>query len=67
VINAWAFLNYWGACAPAAPPKSTPMSIVTLQVHCYSETQHGYCVGVSRRSATGNSASEVLPQGPDMY
>jgi len=25
VINAWAFLNYWGARARAAPPKSTPM------------------------------------------
>src|SRR6218665_3781346 len=31
--------------------------IAPLQVHFYSEalpTQHGYCVGVSRRSATGN-------------
>src|SRR6218665_2442177 len=33
------------------------ISIAPLQVHYYSEalpTQHGYCVGVSRRSATGN-------------
>jgi len=33
------------------------ISIAPLQVHCYSEalpTQHGYCVGVSCRSATGN-------------
>ena len=33
------------------------ISIALLQVHYYSEalpTQHGYCVGVSRRSATGN-------------
>src|SRR6218665_3383397 len=33
------------------------ISIAPLQVHCYSEavpTQHGYCVGVSRRSAKGN-------------
>src|SRR6218665_619396 len=33
------------------------MSIAPLHVHYYSEalpTQHGYCVGVSRRSATGN-------------
>ena len=33
------------------------ISIVPPQVHYYSEaipTQHGYCVGVSRRSATGN-------------
>src|SRR6218665_748217 len=31
--------------------------IAPFQVHYYSEvlsTQHGYCVGVSRRSATGN-------------
>jgi len=27
VINAWAFLNYWGARARAAHPKSTPMLI----------------------------------------
>src|SRR6218665_1184098 len=35
-----------------------------LQVRCYSEalpTQHGYCVGVSRRQAT---ASEEIAQGP---
>src|SRR6218665_1258283 len=33
------------------------ISIAPLQVHVYSEalpTQHGYCAGVSRRSATGN-------------
>src|SRR6218665_1935709 len=33
------------------------ISIALLQVLCYSEalpTQHRYCVGVSRRSATGN-------------
>src|SRR6218665_3653877 len=32
------------------------ISIVPLQVHFYSEalpTQHGYCAGVSRQSATG--------------
>ena len=33
------------------------ISIAPFEVHYYSEalpTQHGYCVGVSRRSATGN-------------
>src|SRR6218665_1124830 len=33
------------------------ISIAPLQVHVYSEalpTKHGYCAGVSRRSATGN-------------
>jgi len=33
------------------------ISIAPLQVHYYSEalpTKHGYCVAVSRRSATGN-------------
>jgi len=33
------------------------ISIAPLQVHYYSEAlpiQHGYCVEVSRRSATGN-------------
>src|SRR6218665_120226 len=33
------------------------ISIAPLEVHYYSEaltTQHGYCVGVSRRSAKGN-------------
>jgi len=33
------------------------ISIVPLQVHYYSEalpTQHGYCAGISRWSATGN-------------
>ena len=33
------------------------ISIAPLQVHYHSEalpTQHGHCVGVSRRSATGN-------------
>jgi len=36
---------------------SQAISIASLQVHYYSEalpTQHGYCVGVSRRSATSN-------------
>jgi len=35
--------------------------IAPLQVYYYSEallTQHGYCVTVSRRSATGNFVSE---------
>jgi len=33
------------------------ISIAPLQVHYYLEallTQHGYCIGVSRRSATGD-------------
>src|SRR6218665_1701798 len=37
--------------------KITLISIAPLQVHFYSEvlpTRHGYCVGVSHRSATGN-------------
>src|SRR6218665_3332034 len=40
--------------------------IAPLQVHYYSEalpTQHGYCVGVSRRSAQA-TASEGLAHGP---
>jgi len=28
MINAWAFLNYWGH-VPGLPPKSTPMSLFT--------------------------------------
>ena len=44
------------------------ISIAPLQVLYYSEalpTQHGYGVGVSRRSATDNiTASEGLAQGP---
>ena len=42
------------------------ISIVPLQVHYYSEvlpTQHGYCVGVSRRSAQA-TASKGLPKVP---
>jgi len=38
--------------------------IATLQVHYYSEalpTQHGYCVGVSRQSATGNCEWRTFP------
>ena len=27
MINAWAFLNYWGARARTVPPKSTPMAV----------------------------------------
>jgi len=40
-------------------------SIVLLQVHYYSEaqpTQHGYCVGVSRRSTTGNCEWRTCPR-----
>ena len=40
------------------------ISIAPLQVHYYSEalqTQHGYCAGISCRSAT---VSEGLAQGP---
>jgi len=43
-------------------------SKVSLQVHYYTEalpTQHGYCVRVSRRSATGNSTWRTcLPKVP---
>ena|SRR6218665_132992 len=39
--------------------------IVPLLVHYYSEalpTQHGYCVGVSRRRATGNCERRTCPR-----
>ena len=42
------------------------ISIAPLQVHYYSEalpTQHGYCAGVSRRSAQA-TAGKGLAQGP---
>src|SRR6218665_641725 len=42
---------------PSMHSFSQTISIVPHQVHFYSEalpTQHGYCAGVSRRSATGN-------------
>jgi len=42
------------------------ISIAPLQVHYYSEalpTQHGYCAGDSRRSATGNCELD-LPKVP---
>jgi len=41
------------------------ISIARLQVHYYSEalpTQHGYCVGVSRRSATDNCEWRTCPR-----
>ena len=41
------------------------VSIAPLQVYCYSEaipTQYGYCVGVSRRSATGNCELRTCPR-----
>src|SRR6218665_1584831 len=46
-------------------PKEVIVKFIHLQVHNYSEalpTHHGYCVGVSCRSATGNcvTASEGL-------
>src|SRR6218665_951508 len=44
------------------------ISIAPLQVHYYSEvlpTQHGYCAGVPRRSATGNRKLRTC-QGPYM-
>jgi len=40
-------------------------SVAPLQVHYYSEalpTQHGYSVGVSRRSATGNCERRTCPR-----
>ena len=40
------------------------ISIAPLQVHFYSEalpTQHGYCAGVSRQSATGNCELRTCP------
>src|SRR6218665_3656605 len=42
------------------------ISIAPLKVHFYSEalpTQHGYCAGVSRRSATGAYGSGVASYG----
>jgi len=39
--------------------------IAPLQVYYYSETistQHGYCVRVSRRSATGNCEWRTCPR-----
>src|SRR6218665_1267625 len=41
------------------------ISIAHLQVHYYSEalpTQHRYCAGVSRRSATGNCELRTFPR-----
>jgi len=41
------------------------LSIAPLQVRYYSEalpTQHGYCAGVSRRSATGNCELRTSPR-----
>ena len=41
------------------------ISIGPLQVHFYSEalpTQHGYCAGVSRRSAKGNYELRTFPR-----
>ena len=41
------------------------ISIPPLQVHYYSEelpTQHGICVGVARRSATGNFELRTCPR-----
>jgi len=41
------------------------ISIAPLKVHYYSEvlpTQHGYCVRVSRRSATGNCNWRTCPR-----
>jgi len=43
------------------------ISIASLQVHYYSEalpTQHGYCAGVSRWSATGNWEWKTCPRSP---
>jgi len=40
-------------------------SIASLQVHYHSEalpTQQGYCVGVSRRSATGICERRIRPR-----
>src|SRR6218665_306573 len=39
--------------------------IAPLQVHYYSEalpTQHGYCVRISRQSATGNCKQRTCPR-----
>src|SRR6218665_1773813 len=44
---------------------SHAISIAPLQVCHYSEalpTQHGYCAGVSRRSATGNCELRTCPR-----
>jgi len=41
------------------------ISIAPLQVHYYSEvltTQHGYCIRISRRSATGNCGWRTYPR-----
>ena len=41
------------------------ISIVPFQVHYYSEalpTQHGFCVGVSRKRATGNCELGTCPR-----
>jgi len=41
------------------------ISIAPLQVHYYSvalQTQHGYCVGVTRRNATGNCEWRTCPR-----
>ena len=43
------------------------ISILSLQVLYYSEalpTQHGYCIGISRRSATGKYEWKTCPRSP---
>ena len=60
-IHSTAYLATW--CIQA-------ISIVPPQVHYYSEAlqiQHGYCVKVSRRSATGNCEWRTCPRSPNMW
>src|SRR6218665_2172886 len=63
VINGWPLIGT--VFSAGAHSFIQTISITPLQVQFYSEalpTQHGYCAGVSRRSATGNCELMTCPR-----
>ena len=62
--------QFWGPFPQSSlslRPCIQAISIAPLQVRYYSEalpTQHGYCDGVSRRSAAGNCELRICPRSP---
>src|SRR6218665_3658749 len=64
VINAWAFLNYWGH-VPGLPPKSTPMKVRNIFCKIHSIAHTYSAIGVNEPSSEVQYPIKSTQDGQD--
>src|SRR6218665_1105726 len=60
VINAWAFLNYWGTCPGCPPPKSTPVTD-PRKSNATSDTNLTWLGGQAVRESLARNDEHIRP------